>query len=640
MKEYFEKKLFEIIEGYEKRDQQILMAEEVNDAFHREQNLIIEAGTGVGKTLAYLIPAAQFAVKHKKRIVIATYSKALQGQIFHKDLPTVKKMIPEMNFDIAYGMSNYICIKRAGEFRNKTNLFEAASETQEIIDFIKNGEGIRENSPFRIPAEIWENINRDKNMCAEERCIHFKECYYWRMRHRLRKAHIIVVNHHLFFSDLVVSKKLLPECYGVVFDEAHRIEEVMRSMFSREFSVFGFYKLLAETEEFLGAKKRGKGPDKEVTSYTRVRKEMEEFIQDVYTDPGIGLAGKKSVLPDENSEIKAYIDAAGCVKDIIYSLRKEIINSEGEEKKKYAEYLMLVIQESAEILRDWLARKDKTSFYWLEERQNKNLSFYITPYKLDELFEENVKYNYSSVVLTSATLSSANSFDYVVKQLGLYDAFSGTLESPFDYKEQSLLYIGRNMPAPFDPAYKEALNEKVEELINASSGGIMILFTSIDMMKSTYKAVKAKFKGKKIPFLIQGSSGPGELIKKFRKKPSALFATNTFWQGIDIKGEELKCVVITKLPFEVPNHPVAKALYKNVRDEGGNDFAEIALPRAIFMLKQGFGRLIRSGSDRGVVAILDSRIATKNYGRRFLESLPDAGKTEEMRDVREFFKYK
>ncbi|HDT15012.1 MAG TPA: ATP-dependent DNA helicase, partial [Firmicutes bacterium] len=484
------------------------------------------------------------------------------------------------------------------------------------------------------------NINRDKNQCGEERCFHFRECYYWRMRQRLRKSHIIVVNHHLFFSDLLVSKTLLPECFGVVFDEAHKIEEVMRSMFSREFSVSGFHKLLVEIEDFLGVKKRGKNPEREVSPYARVRKELDDFIKDVYADPVIGLAGKKSVLPDEQREISAYMDMKSHISGIVYSLRKEMMNNEEEEKKKYAEYLMLVLQESAEILGNWLDRKDKTSFYWLEEKQSRNLSFYITPYRLDELFEEKVRYNYPAVVLTSATLSSGRNFDYVTRQLGLRDASADALESPFDYKKQSLLYIDNNMPAPFEPDYKEEMFLRLEELIKTSLGGIMILFTSIEMMQAAYKKIKERFKGKKIPFLIQGSSGPSELIKKFRKKPSVLFATNTFWQGIDIRGDELKCVVITKLPFEVPEHPVAKAVYKNVRDEGGNDFAEIALPRAIFMLKQGFGRLIRSKEDRGVVAILDSRIVSKGYGKKFLESLPDAERTGDINDVKRFFKTK
>jgi ATP-dependent DNA helicase DinG len=641
MRRYFSEDIPSFIDNYEERPEQVAMAEAVKEAIDKNETLIIEAGTGVGKTLAYLIPMAEYAVKNKKRVIISTYSKALQSQIYKKDLPLVKKIFPELKFEIIFGAGNYVCTRRFREFSAKGSIFSNAKDVDEMMEFIREGEGLRENTKFHIPQDVWDNIKREKHLCQEESCKHFNKCYYWSIRHKLRKAHIIVVNHYLFFSDLIVNKKLLPESSAVVFDEAHKLEDTMRDMFSRVFSVSEYYKVLHDVEEFLGYKKKKTKRDyKDVKHHVKAaKKDMEEFVVSLHENRELNLLKNNSVLLEYGTQMIDHgPDLRLALKDAIYEINDSIRTEEDKDRKKYCEYLLQSVQEHADVFEKWLFRKDRQYFYWLEKGRDKILSFYITPYDLRKDFEEHVKYNYECVIFTSATLSAGDNFNYVKKQFGLEDAGTGSLKSPFDYENNSLLYIDRNMPPPQAEEFKAELAEKISKFIGITGGNMFVLFTSIDLMKKMHKAMEGKFDG--IPLLIQGQASPMELVAEFRRSPSVLFATSTFWQGIDIKGDDLRCVLITRLPFEVPDHPMQKAIYAHVKEEGGSDFEEIALPRAIFMLKQGFGRLIRSKDDYGVVAILDSRIATKSYGMRFLKSLPAARITDDMEEVKRFFRDK
>jgi ATP-dependent DNA helicase DinG len=637
MKKYFTDYIPDIIDGYEERPEQIEMAEAVKLSLENNECLIIEAGTGVGKTLAYLIPMAEYALKNKKRVIISTYSKALQSQIFKKDLPMVEKIFPELKYEIIFGAGNYVCVRRMKEYKNKSSLFVNAADTEDMMHFISDGEGLRENTKFHIPDEVWHKINRQKALCQEEACPHFRKCWYWSIRHKLRKAQIIVVNHHLFFSDLMVNKKLLPESSAVVFDEAHKLEDTMRSMFSREVSIDGFYELLEELEEFLRYKKKETKNDyRECKAEIKAAKHnFEEFIGELQTELSL-LTNKTALLTYQSQDIIAFFDIKKGLHGLIRELNDSIQSVDDKGRKKYCEYLLSAVHDQANVLETWLKKNSPSYFYWAEIDRDKNTTLYITPYDLKKDFEEHVRFNYECVVFTSATLSTGENFNYVVKQFGLQDAATGLIKSPFDYKKNALLYLEKELPAPQSPDFKEGLADRVEEIINMAGGGVFVLFTSIDLMKKIHKEMSARISN--FPLLIQGQASPMELVSAFKKSPSVLFATSTFWQGIDIKGDALKCVIITRLPFEVPEHPMQKAIYSHVVDEGGNDFAEIALPRAIFMLKQGFGRLIRSKDDYGVVAILDSRITGKTYGKLFIKSLPEAGITSKPGDIDSFFR--
>jgi len=632
IEKYFTEDVPSVIPDFEERPEQIAMAKAVHKAISRGENLLIEAGTGVGKTLGYLIPAAEHAIKNDTRVIITTYSKTLQSQIIKKDLPVVQKIFPELRFEAAYGMSNYMCRRRAFALQDKSTLFQDAGGAGNIIDFLNNAQGLRENSPFHIPEEVWSSINRDKNQCAEESCEHFRKCHYWTMRRRLNKCHIVVVNHHLFFSDIVFGAKILPEASCVVFDEAHKLEEVMREMISRCFSSFGFASLLAEAADFVYGAGKSRKKDKN-SSTAAVKKSVDEFMRLLLSEKELQLDRKNTALIDR--QVSSFIDLQKELGDLMHVLKGKAAEADTSDERKYAEYLFGSLEGFAITVKDWLNRNNPKYFYWLEQEPDSNVNLWITPYRLDEDFEEKIASSYESVIMTSATLAAGEDFSYITKQFGVHSANQGILKSPFDYKKQSILYLEKELPLPSEKEFTPALIGRLQEVIEITGGATLILFTSIDLMKKSYEALKSKFRG--IKFLMQGQFNAVKLIEKFREGPAVLFATSSFWQGVDIKGDALKCVVITKLPFEVPEHPLQKAIYRHVKEQGGNDFADIALPRAVFMLKQGFGRLIRGKEDRGAVIILDTRITKKTYGKSFIKSLPDADITSDMDNVIRFF---
>jgi len=626
----------DIIEGYEERKEQLEMAEAVGSALEKSENLLVEAGTGVGKTLAYLIPAAEWAIANKKRVIVATYSKALQSQIFEKDLPVVSGIFPKLKFDIMFGGENYFCYKKEKELGPQENLFGGGTNTPRTIEAIKSSGGIKENVKSFIPPDVWDAVKREKYRCSEEACHDFKRCFYWQKRRKLSKAHIIVVNHHLFFGDLLVKRTLLPQASAVVFDEAHKLEEVMRSMFSRRFSSFAYIRLIKELEDFLkkDKKRTKKAYTKEKTMLKAASGEFKNFIYSIYDDGRINLKEGGSVLFNGSAPYLEAPDIREALKGASAVVRAAAGDADEKEMKNYCDYLLDSVESHAETIEMWAARREKDYFYWLEEERGKNMNFFATPYDLKRDFEENIFYNYESVIMTSATLCAGDDFAYIKARFGLEDAPSLELKSPFDFKARALLYLEKQLPPPQDLRYPGALASRLSRIIESAGGNMLVLFTSIELMKKTKEALEPSFPS--IPFLMQGSAPPMALIEEFRREPSVLFATLTFWQGIDIKGDDLRCVVITRLPFEVPAHPMQKAVYSHINELGGNDFAEIALPRAIFMLKQGFGRLIRSKDDYGAVMILDTRIVTKPYGRRFLAALPDASITHSVEDTAKF----
>ncbi len=633
MKNIFSNILSKYISDYEHREEQILMAEAVRDTIKNKKTLLIEAGTGVGKTMGYLLPLAEYAIKENKKIIISTYSKALQQQIYKKDMLAVKKVFPEIKYNVVFGTANYICKNRMNAFSNKEGLF-TASGMKNILEFIKTGDGVRENLKFHLPDEIWREINRDREICMDAKCEYFKKCYYFNIRKKLSKSHIIIVNHYLYFSDVLVARALLPEADIVVFDEAHRVEDVIRDTFSKQFSSVSFFKFLTTIENFMKDYLSKKDMTHIHSYIINLRYEMKEFLEEINSK---FFGDKKEYLlcdfkMDRDINIKNFL------KDVIHELdvlkkKKEI----SKNQKNFIDFLLLKIEEYSEVLNCFLYKKAKNCFYWIEAKE-KNFNFFITPYKIRDIYKENVENFHKSVIFTSATLSVDKNFEYIKNQFGLNGVNESILNSPFNHKEQSVLYLEENLPFPSEDSFEKKLSEKIYEIIEITKGGVMFLFTNINLMNNIYRKIKNS--AGKIPIFIQGEMNSSDLIENFKKKPSILFATYSFWQGIDIKGKALKCVVITRLPFEMPDHPVQKALYENIRREGRDHFNDYALPRAVFMLKQGFGRLIRSKKDYGAVMILDKRIKTKNYGKKFIYSLPDVNITSNIEDIKKFFKEK
>lgn len=614
------------------------MADSVLEALESGESLIIEAGTGVGKTIAYLVPMAKYAVENDKRVIVATYSKALQNQIMEKDLPLLAEVFGGLRYEALYGSGNYLCSHRAKDFSKKGNLFAEAEEYSRIIDYLRDAEGIRENSEIEIPGGLWSAIRREKEMCGEESCAHFKKCFYWKKRRAIFKAHIIVVNHHLFFSDIMVNKKLLPDCDAVVFDESHKLEEVMREMFGRKFSLRSFKYLLKDTEDFF--RRRKKATKKSYALQKARLKACGGAVEDFL----FSLCGRGGMLYSKDSALapkEAHHEAPDIVLElssVLPELRAAAEDPDNKDLKKNAEFLLKKTEESADILSAWAARSGEDCFYWAEKSHGNEIELSMTPYDLRESFERHILCHYETAVLTSATLSAGDEFGYIKRSFGLEGTRTKELKSPFDYESNAMLYVEKHLPMPNEPGYREGLSHKVAEIIEVTRGNTLVLFTNVEMMKYAYAESQAVHPA--IPMLMQGQAAPMALVEEFRKEPSVLFATSTFWQGIDIKGDDLRCVVITKLPFEMPEHPLQKAVYAKKVEQGGSDFAEIALPRAVFMLKQGFGRLIRSKTDYGAVFILDTRIVKKSYGRKFISALPEMRVVSETAEVKRFLKMK
>ncbi len=630
MRNLFSKILSKYIDNYEHREEQIIMAEVVKDTIKNKKTLLIEAGTGVGKTMGYILPLAEYAIKENKRVIISTYSKALQQQIFKKDMIAVKKVFPEIKYNVVFGATNYICKNRMNTFSKKENLFKTA-EINELLEFITTGDGVRENLKFHIPDELWYEINRNNELCMDMRCEYFKKCHYFNIRKKLGKSHIIIVNHYLYFSDILVERALLPDADIVVFDEGHKVEDVIRDVFSKQFSTTAFYKFLSVLENFLKDFLRKKNKTHLHSAIVNLKNEIKYLSEELH----FKFNGNKNDYFLCDFKINSNLNIKNFLKDIIYEM--DVLKKEKEitkAQKNYINFLLAKINEYSEVFSSWIHKKEKDSFYWVEKK-DKNINFFITPYEIKKIYKENVENFHKSIIFTSATLSVNKNFEYIKKQFGLDIVNEKILYSPFNHKEQSILYLEENLPAPQENIFKEKLSEKIIEIISITNGGTMILFTNTNLMNDVYKELK--FYIRKIPVLIQGELNSADLIENFRRKPSVLFATYSFWHGIDVKGKALKCVVITRLPFEMPEHPVQKALYENIHNKGGDHFYDYALPRAVFMLKQGFGRLIRSKTDYGAVLVLDKRVKLKSYGKNFINSLPEVNITSNMDDVKNFF---
>ncbi|MEI7641314.1 MAG: ATP-dependent DNA helicase [bacterium] len=638
MKKYFLNDLPEQITGYEEREQQLEMAELIKHTINGKKcHLIIEAGTGIGKTYAYLIPLAEYAIKHKVHVFVSTYTKALQQQLYKKDLPTVKKIFPELKFEVAYGQENYLCVKRNQEYKGFSGLFHEEENFRDLLEFLKHGDGVRENAGLTIPDDIWRDINRQSDTCGGEQCMYFNKCHYYKMLKRLQKCHIIVINHHLFFSNLLTNNRILPAAEFVMFDEGHRVEDTAREMLSDKVTSKGYYALLSDLEEFVEKSEdlKRKEHHQMRNEIIRAKKNFETFTAEIYNDRRIKLYETNAALIDFHIPYK--IDITEDLKTVMRYVAEALAETKHDEDdlRKYFELLLGRVKYTAQVMSDWVNKDKDKVFYWVELEKKENFCFFVTPFSIAEIFKSKVLDGYDSVMFTSATLAAGEDFSYITKQLGIEGHKERALKSPFDFMKQSVLYIEKHLPEPNLAEYPEALTERLEEIISITGGSTLILFTSRELMKSCFKKLKKKFN---MPFMIQGEASHTELIEKFKKKPAVLFATNTFWQGIDIKGKILKCVVITRLPFEMPEHPIQKAIQAFTTEAGGNHFMEYSLPRAIFMLKQGFGRLIRSKEDTGAVLILDKRILTKAYGRDFLKALPETNVTHELKEVEKFFK--
>ncbi len=632
--------------GYEHRPGQIKMAEAVLRAFEEKKHLLVEAGTGTGKTLAYLVPAIAAAIGQKKRVIISTGTKNLQEQLMEKDIPFLQKVLPK-KFSASYmkGRSNYGCLYRIAKAEHQPILdgLDELDHFDEVRRWARDTETGDRAELVTLPEHIpfWTRINAKSETCIGQKCPDFEPCFITKMRQKAEDADIVIVNHHLFFADLNVRGnqygKVLPDYGAVIFDEAHLIEDIAADYFGFQISSFQIEELARDADNL---------PITDAVITRDLTKLVAKIIglADqfwVRFQQGRGQEGRFPLLPDAFVQKRRNEVEETPLGEAYFALdnameRLETAVDVYSEKMPEAESLLRRIMQTRFDLEFIVKQSEKNYVYWLEKR-GRGMFLRASPIDVSELLKDKLFDKVETVVMTSATLSSNGKFDFIKDRLGLESGKVETLLAPsaFDYQKQAIIYLPKGMPEPRAPEFTQFAASEIIKIINVTKGHAFVLCTSNYSMNALFELVSMRVN---FPCFVQGSMSKAGLLDQFRQTPNAvLFATSSFWQGVDVQGEQLSCVIIDKLPFAVPSDPIVAARTRFIDESGGKSFFEYSVPNAIITLKQGIGRLIRSKTDKGVIAILDSRLRTKGYGKDFLNSLPKARITGELKDVAEIF---
>ena len=681
IEDYFSKEgiLVNEIKGFEHRHEQEEMAKNIQNAVNNNKKIIVEAGTGTGKTLAYLIPAIKWAIANKKKVIIATNTINLQEQLLLKDIPLAKSVIKdEFSYALVKGRTNYLCKRLFTELSlgKSVDIETFSMEAREQIEYIlkwgnKTKTGDKAELPFEVYPDVWELVQSTTELCLGKKCPFRKECFHMKTRMKKMEADILISNHHVFFSDLNVRAEtdfdseylILPRYDMVIFDEAHNIESVARSYFSVEVSKISFTRLLHRIYQKKIKKK------KEKSALTRVEETIDEkylektgdylellksMKSEIYNLQTIGdeyfdeirkmfetnteapirkslnsfemtksnflenLRAKKEFFQAKLTEFLNLMMAFNNVIDEEKDKNPEVINFNNHLKifKKYIDSFKFINNFS-----------DADYVYWLDINSKRtNVVLTATPLNIAQKLSSVLYENLNRLVFASATIMANGNFEYFKKSLGLdeEECLECFIESPFDYENQMSVYI------PADIQDSENLNAFVTDaskfildILKKTKGKAFILFTSYTMLNQIYYSIVNKLKNSNFEIFLHGEKPRSQLIKEFKEaKNPVLFGTTSFWEGVDVQGENLSNVIITKLPFLVPTDPIVAAISKKIEETGGNSFLDFQLPEAIIKFKQGVGRLIRKKTDRGNVFILDSRVIKKKYGSAFIKALP------------------
>ncbi|HUJ31702.1 MAG TPA: ATP-dependent DNA helicase [Candidatus Acidoferrum sp.] len=616
--------------GYEFRRSQLEMAKIVDDAFAKHQHAVIEAGTGTGKTLAYLIPA----IRSGRKVVVSTATKSLQEQLFQKDVPFLQKhFAPNLKVALMKGRANFLCRSKVHQMEGQPVLkgIDELDWFTQIRDWEKLTEtGDRSELTF-LPddSDLWNRIDARSDLCTGQKCPEFQTCFITAMHQRAHEADLIIVNHHLFFADLAIRQDdfgaILPEYSAVVFDEAHEIEDVASDYFGRGVSSYQFDELARDTEATLRLLQVEASVLRKFL--TRMRERARNFFEN--------FAEREGRFPFEPAERGAFLERNRAAYEELAAGVKRV-ETELSALSPKPEEVVTLARRAADLRRELtflLESEEKSYVYWYE-RRGRGIFLAATPIDVSQILREKLFERFDTVVLTSATLAVGGRFDYLKQRLGVMPAAETVLPHEFDFKEQALLYIPRTLPDVRHANFAASAAEEIAKLLEISEGRAFCLFTSYAQMKDIYERVSGRLK---FPMMLQGTAPRSTLLDRFRSTPNAvLFATSSFWQGVDVPGAQLSCVIIDKLPFAVPSDPIVAARVRALQEDGRNAFAEYQVPEAVLALKQGFGRLIRSKSDRGILAILDNRIQRMQYGRIFLESLPEYSTTQDLAEVARF----
>lgn len=616
-----------VISNFTARPQQQQMAQAVGDAIHNYQSAIIEAGTGVGKTFAYLVPALSSGGK----VIVSTGTKTLQDQLYFKDLPLVRKAFQtSAKLALLKGRANYLCVYRLkqaisdGQYRDRRSV----SYLHRIDDWstlTQMGE-IAEVTTVPDDAEVWPSVTSTADNCLGADCPDYSDCFVANARRKAQEADVVVVNHHLFFADMALKDEgfgeLLPSANTVILDESHQLPDIASNFFSEVFAS----RQVRELARDILAESLTLGGMPELQDAAR---DMDKIVQDLrlaMDKPGLREPWYKiSSKPAIKAEIAN-------LETVMMDLDKQLEALDERSKG---------LQTCHERLNSLLLRlqrmqkpvKDNVQWY---ETFTRSFSLVSTPLDISTQFKKQIEALPCSWIFTSATLAVDNQFSHFSERMGIENANQLKLDSPFDYWHHALMYAPPDIPLPHEHGFVEAVVNASLPVIEACKGGVFMLFTSYYALNKAAEIIGDSLENRRV--LVQGEATQHEMIERFRHAGNAiLLGTSSFWEGVDVRGEALSCVIIDKLPFAAPNDPVMEARIQSIRDNNGNPFFDYQLPQAVITLKQGVGRLIRDNDDRGVLVICDPRLRTKSYGKTFLESLPRIPRTQKIEVVKRFF---
>lgn len=680
---YFEKKglLSREFDEFEYRHEQYEMAKHIEKGINEEKKVVVEAGTGTGKTLAYLIPAIEWAVKNEKKVIVSTNTINLQEQLLNKDIPIIKKVMEkDFKYALIKGRGNYACWRKF-EQMNKNELLdfsEFSSDQKNQFEILSNWIMTTENGDkgelsFEVDNIVWEYFASENDMCSINKCPNREKCYFLKARQEKASADILITNHHLYFADLAIRKEIgfdseygiIPKYDLLVFDEAHNIEKVARDYFSYEVSRYAFSKIMNNIYKSSNSNKKKLGILTIISNFLRNTlaknkkkfNELKKYIDDdilfshmnllnkasdyfaklmeIYCKEGISTSVRlrpdelktnkkwlEEIIPREEELIVSYISYAKKLRNLLKEM-KDLDDEEGliRDYEKYIERLDAYFNNFKFINE----MEDKNYIYWLSANPKKgHIKLVATPLKINTELEEVLFTNLDQIIFTSATIAINDDFTYFKNSIGLKETtLDKVIKSPFNYDKQMRVYIPKDIPLPNDRNFLDKVNGFVIKLIQAAKGNTFLLFTSYSSLNYMYYLMRDELESQGFDLFIQGTIPRNKLIDMYKLSPKPiLFGTDSFWEGVDVKGEKLSSVILVKLPFKVPNDPIVEAIIENMEAEGKNSFMEYQIPESIIKFKQGIGRLIRSKDDKGIVTILDTRLYTKHYGKLFVKAIP------------------